>query len=359
MHNIVETISEYITARTIKIILIGMVAGMVSMAGTKIAPYVSRAIQNTRVPKTYNMKSADPMDRVAPLLGSAKMSQAYTQFEPSVSVRGDVDQALAYILVDIDGKQIIAQKQADAVLPIASLTKVMTAMVALDLADPKELFLVSERAAVQVPTKIGVVAGQRMALMDLLHALLLTSANDAAEVIAEGINEKYGENVFVAAMNKKAELLGLTNSHFANPQGFDDPENYSSAEDLAQLTGHALSEYPLIVDIAKKEYHFIPKTADHKQFDLYNWNGLIGVYPDTYGLKIGSTQKAGKTTIVTSEREGKRLMAVVLGAPTILTRDLWAAELLDIGYRAMLDLPPVAVGPTRLKEKYASWKMWN
>lgn len=359
MHNIVDAFFEHITTRTIKIMLIGMAAGMLSMAGAKIAPYVSWAIQNTQVPKTLNMKTVDPMDDVAPLLGLAKRPEVYTNFEPSVSVRGEVDEALAYILVDIDRGQIIAQKQADAVLPIASLTKVMTAMVALDLAGPRELFLVSEQAAVQVPTKIGVVAGQRMTLVDLLHALLLTSANDAAQVIAEGINEKYGADIFIAAMNKKAQLLGLTNSHFANPQGFDDPENYSSAADLARLTQHALSEYPLIVDIAKKEYHFIPKTEDHKQFDLYNWNGLIGVYPDAYGLKIGSTQKAGKTTIVTSEREGKRLMAVVLGAPTILTRDLWAAELLDIGYRAMLDLPPVAVGPTRLKEKYASWKMWN
>jgi D-alanyl-D-alanine carboxypeptidase len=230
----------------------------------------------------------------------------------------------------------------------------MSAVVALDLADPNETFTVTERAANIIPTKIGVVPGEKMTLHELLQAALLTSANDAVQVIADGIDTKYGEAVFVRSMNEKAKFLQLKNTHFANPQGFDDPGNYSTVEDLAVLSHYAM-EYPEIADIAKHDYAFLPATVNHKQFDLPNWNGMIGVYPGAEGIKIGNTGDALYTTAVLAERQGKKVLAVVLGAANTLDRDLKASELLDIGFEKVANLKPVDVTEEQLRAKYATW----
>jgi D-alanyl-D-alanine carboxypeptidase len=359
-----ETLSEKITERMIIAFVAGIGSALVAILLQHLIAWAVLPVVRTYYQKQHVIVQPTLRDQlltaVTPkLMVKAALPTLTAASSPAITLGGDVQKAASYILVDGDAGSVLAEKKADTQMPIASLTKVMTAMVALDLADTKESFAVTKRAAAQIPTKIGVVAGQHMPLGDLLHALLLTSANDAADVIRDGIDAKYGGAVFVEAMNKKASLLGLGHTHFANPQGFDDPQNYSTAHDLAVLSLYALSHYPVIHDIAQKDYYFIPATAEHKQFDLYNWNGLIGTYPDTMGVKIGSTPQAGKTTIVLSERQGKRMLAVVLGAPTILDRDLWASQLLDAGYQALFALPPVSLLPKKLQEKYASWKTWN
>ncbi len=285
--------------------------------------------------------------------------QKQTQIIQPVSAGTQYDEASAYALIDYDTGEIIADKSLSDRLPIASLTKVMTAMVALDLAEPNELFTIRREAAHIIPTKIGVIPGQKMTLKELLQASLMTSANDATEAIRDGVDEKYKEPIFIRAMNEKAAIIGLKNTHFANPQGFDNPDHYSSTEDLALLTHYALTNYPLISEIVKKDYAFIEANQYHKQFDLYNWNGLIGVYPNVMGVKIGNTDEAGVTTIVLSEREGKRILAVVLGAPDILKRDMWTASLLDLGFEKTKQLKPIDVTETDLAAKYATWKTWN
>lgn len=276
----------------------------------------------------------------------------------AVLAAADYDQASGYAVVNLDDGMVLAGKNETARLPIASLTKIMTAAVALDLALPEERFTVTPQAAVMEPTKIGVVAGQTMTLEELLNASLLTSANDAVEVIKEGLDQKYGGDIFIRALNEKARILGLKNTHFDNAQGLDGPGNFSSAEDLAVLSHFALENYPLIAQIAKKDYQFLPPSQYHKQFDLYNWNGLLGVYPGVSGLKIGNTDSAGFTTAVVSEREGQKILVILLGAPGVLERDLWAAELLDIGFEK-LGLPAIKVDAAKLKQKYSTWKYWN
>lgn len=269
------------------------------------------------------------------------------------------DQANGYIVIDYETGEILAERNAESRIPIASLTKIMTAVVALDLAAPEEVFAVTEKAARMIPTKIGVVAGQRMNLGELLNASLLTSANDAIEVIKQGIDLKYGKpGVFINSMNAKAESLGLKNTHFENPQGFDGEAQYSSAADLAVLTRYALEKYTVIKEIVKKDYEFLPANENHKQFDLYNWNGLLGVYPGVQGVKIGNTGKAGYTTVVVSEREGKKVLVVLLGAPGVLERDLWAGQLLDLGFEK-LGILPVGVAEGELRAKYSTWKYWS
>jgi D-alanyl-D-alanine carboxypeptidase len=261
--------------------------------------------------------------------------------------------------LDFDSGQIIDSKNGEREVPIASLTKIMTAVVALDISSPSEKFVVTKKAADQIPTKIGVIPGQHFTLQELLEAGLMTSANDAIEVIRDGIDTKYNDAVFIKAMNAKAQFLGLKHTHFTNPQGFDSVEHYSSASDLAVLTHYALTNYPLISYIVQQDYKLLPANSDHKQYDLYNWNGLLDVYPNVSGVKIGNTENAGTTTIVKSERDGKNLLVVLLGTTGVLERDLVASQLLDSGFAATLGLPPVKVTEKDLRAKYATWKYWN
>lgn len=266
--------------------------------------------------------------------------------------------AFSYVVVDFDTGEILEEKNASKIVSIASLTKIMTAIVTLDLSYPTDIFKISEYASKIPPTKIGVVEGELMSVEELLKATLLTSANDAAQVIEEGIERKYKADIFEKAMNEKARFLGLTNSSFSNPQGFDSSKNYSTASDVAILSHYALTHYPLIAEIVKKEYEYLPSNKNHKQFDLYNWNGLINVYPNVYGVKIGNTDAAGRTTVVVSERDGKKVLVVLLGAPGILERDLWAGELLDRGFEK-LGLPKIELTPDMLVQKYSTWRYWN
>ena len=102
-----------------------------------------------------------------------------------------------------------------------------------------------------------------------------------------------------------------------------------------------------------------PKDQNHKQFDLYNWNGLLGVYPGIFGVKIGYTENAQKTTIVASQRDGKKVLVVLLGAPGVLQRDLWASQLLDQGFEKLANLSSINITEEELREKYSTWKYWN
>ncbi|MDP3733237.1 MAG: hypothetical protein Q8Q91_01730, partial [Candidatus Daviesbacteria bacterium] len=152
---------------------------------------------------------------------------------------------------------------------------------------------------------------------------------------------------------------GLKNTHFTNAPGYDNREHFSSAEDLSILSVYALKNYPLIEQAAAKEIEDLTNKGQDMRFYLQNWNGLLGIYPGVSGLKIGNTQKAGYTTIVVSERGGRKLLAVVLGAPGVLERDLWAAQLLDLGFNKLVGLAPVGLSEETLRQKYASWQYFQ
>lgn len=329
-----------------------------------ILVFLFTVLQNLVV-KNVNLNSykseAKVLDDVYPKLekrkNDFKLQTTKSIIEPSFAAN-PYDYANAYAAVDLTTGEVLLEKNLNEAFPIASLTKIMTAVVTLDLADSKEVFTVTERAAKQIPTKIGVVKGQRMSVLELLNATMLTSANDAAQVLKDGINKKYKGDVFIESMNKKAKFLGLMNTNFSNPQGFDSRKNYSSAADLAVLTSYAIKNYKEFRDIVKKDYEFLPADQNHKQFDLYNWNGLLGVYPGTSGVKIGNTGRAGNTTLVLSEREGKKVLVVLLGAPGVLERDLWASQILDTAFKKF-NISPVSLTETDLKNKYATWKYWN
>ncbi len=277
-----------------------------------------------------------------------------------VSAAGQYDQAKAYLVMNYKTGHILAEKNGQTELPIASLTKIMSAVVALDLANKDELITVPQSAAEVIPTRIGVIPGEQMSVEDLLNASLLTSANDAMQVLNDGINQQYNlpnhPNLFVDSMNAKSGAIGLKNSHFTNPQGFDDSHPFSTVEDLAVLSHYALENYPLIDEIAAKSYDYLPADQNHKKFDLYNWNGLMNVYPGVRGLKIGNTDDAGYTTVTVADRNGSSILVVVLGAPGILERDLWAGQLLDLGFKQVANLPEINITEAELHQKYKTWQ---
>lgn len=300
----------------------------------------------------------DPFVQIVPKL--EEVTNHYSLKKPQSIIphsyaAGPYEDASAYVVINFDTGDVIAEKNMAKKLPIASLTKIMTAVVALDLASPDESFRVSENAANQIPTKIVMTPGDTLTLDELLRAALLTSANDAVEVIKEGVNAKYHSDIFVRAMNEKAQLIGLKNTHFTNPQGFDNPEHYSSVEDLAILSQYAMTHYPEIADLVKRDQDYLPATLSHGAHKLYNWNGLLDVYPGIDGVKIGNTEAAGKTTVVMSTRENKRVLAVVLGAPGIVERDMWSAQLLDLGFQQAFNMKPIDVQESELRAKYRTW----
>lgn len=282
-----------------------------------------------------------------------------SRFIPVVSAGSGFDGASAYALVDVQDGRVIAAKNLSQRLPMASLTKIMTAVVALDLSSSQEEFTVSQKAAAQVPTKVMLKRGEKHSLDHLLRHILISSANDSAQVIKEGIDEKYGEELFIKAMNQKAKILGLKNTKFTNPAGYDNQDHFSTVEDLSILSVYALSNYSIISDIVSHQFDDLTQGGQDMRFYLQNWNGLLGVYPGASGVKIGNTGKAGYTTIVASEREGKKLLAVLLGAPGVLERDLWTAELLDLGFNKTLGLAPVNITEEMMREKYGSWQYFE
>lgn len=278
-----------------------------------------------------------------------------TDLIPSAYAASGVDQAASYAVMNADTGDVLAQKDINQPVYIASLTKIMSAMVSLDLSSPDTIYTVTDPATHVVPTVIGVTAGEKFTLKELLTAALMYSANDSVEVIRQGIDQQYGPGTFVKAMNDKAQFIGLKNTHFTNPQGFDDPYNFSSSGDLLIMTHYALENYPLINQIIQQQTAILPANQYHKEYKLVNWNSLVGVYPGAYGVKIGQTDDAHKTMIVGAKRGNTNVIAVVLSAPGYFERDQWTASLLDLGFEKLANLSPVSVTKSALQAKYNSW----
>lgn len=264
----------------------------------------------------------------------------------------------AYLLVNARSGEVYTTKNATERLAPASLTKLVTAMVALDVSKPQTRLIASLRSASQEPTILGVQVGEAFRLSELIPALIATSANDAATIIGEEVVRPYGGNeaVFIALMNKKVQALGLRDTQFTNTQGYDDPLQYTTASDLVRLAHYAIDNYPLIRQAAATLYATIEKTPEHGFYHLPNWNALLGTYPGVNGLKIGYTQNAKHVTIVTAERDSLSVIAVVLGAESIIERDLAAATLLNYAFQKE-GLDAVKVEEPLIKPRLDEWRM--
>ena len=261
-----------------------------------------------------------------------------------------------YLVFNLDsGRVYLASGAAEKISP-ASFTKLLTGQVALDLSFPDQLLTATKTSTDKVPTTMGFKIGEQFKLSDILRAAIATSANDAAATLAEGIATQNGLALsdFISLMNQKATLLKMENSSFANPDGLDDPGQYSTLTDLAKLVRNTVKNYPEIMAAAISEREDIQETETHGFYYVSNWNGLLGVYPGVFGLKIAYTENAGNSTIVLSERNKIRLAVIVSGAPTLYDRDQAAATLLDQAF-AVEKTSPAGVTEWQLKQHYKVW----
>ena len=239
-----------------------------------------------------------------------------------------VIKARSALLLDVDSGKILFQVDAHGRRAPASLTKVVTALVALDHLRLDQVVTVPASIN-QLPwdsTRMGLRAGERLTVRELLYGLFLNSGNDAAITLAEAAMPRA---TFMALMNAKAAQLGLVDTHFVNPIGLDDPGQYTSAADLARASIELTTRFPVIAAIASTPSLTLPATATHHAFALYNLNQLIRTYPGATGLKTGWTGRAGGCLIATATRGGRRLLVVVMGSPSIFNE---AASLLDYGF---------------------------
>jgi len=214
------------------------------------------------------------------------------------------------ILIDQSSKYILYSLNEDAQVPIASITKVMTAAVALDLYKPDDVIIVDDESPKAIPSKIYLKPGEKIRFSDLLYGMLMSSGNDAAQAIARG---KMPEDQFIKLMNQKSEDLGLQNSTFRDSAGLDD-NGRSSAHDVAFLFAYILKNqtFQEIISTSEKEIFSIDGSVAHK---LKNSDRLItGEIPfdGMIGGKTGYTPDAGHTLVAAAQRNNHTLVSVVL-----------------------------------------------
>lgn len=207
------------------------------------------------------------------------------------------------------GEILYGQNFADK-KPIASLVKIMTALVALEHGDLDSQIVVSKRAASVGENAMGISEGEVYTLRELLYGMLLNSGNDAATAIAEGVAGNV--EMFVKWMNIKSSELSLKNTYFADPSGLDD-SSYSTAEDLARLTHYAL-KYPEFRETVKTVEQEYPYSENHKYISLYNQTNLLTTYPGVLGVKTGFTEEAGLCLVTFAVNDGKEVLGVVLNS---------------------------------------------
>lgn len=236
---------------------------------------------------------------------------------PSVSAK-------AAALYQPDTDSFLYLKNADERLPMASTTKIMTALISLEELDLKENILIDGRAVGIEGSSIYLKSGEILSALDLIYAVMLQSANDAAAALAYKISGSI--EAFAELMNEKAKALGLKNTNFTNPHGLDDKEHYTSARDLAIITAEAYKNscFKDIASTYKKEI----ESSEVKR-TLVNHNKLLKSYEGCIGVKTGYTKKSGRCLVSAAERDNLKFICATIDAP-----DDWRdhTEMLDYGY---------------------------
>ena len=238
--------------------------------------------------------------------------------------------ATAAVLMDADSGRLLYEKNGEKRMLIASTTKLMTALVALEQGGLQQEITVTGGHMAE-GSSMYLRPGEKLTLETLLYGLLLSSGNDAALAVTECMG---GAVPFVARMNEKAAELGMENTHFANPNGLDDEAHYSTAEDMAKLAAAAMDD-PVLRRVAST------KTARIGGRTLTNHNKLLSRVEGCVGLKTGYTRAAGRTLVSCAERDGVRLVAV-----TLQDGDDWNdhASLYEQGFRVLRPVKAVERG---------------
>ena len=232
--------------------------------------------------------------------------------------------AAAAVVIDVKTGRVLYSKNATTRRSIASTTKIMTALVAIENGRLDDIVTISSRAVSIWGSNINLQTGQKYTLNELLYGLLLNSGNDASIAIAEHISGSV--EGFVEKMNQKARELGAYNTSFANTHGLDAAGHYSTAYDLARIARYAL-ENPVFAKIVGTKYAAISGRQ------LHNTNELLELYQGADGVKTGYTGKAGRCLVASATRDGMRVISVVLGSPTNYKRALSSKNILDYAFK--------------------------
>ncbi len=235
----------------------------------------------------------------------------------------------AGLLFDLDTGEVLWRRRAETPLPIASLTKMMTALLVAARLAPDDSARITKEALAYKGSGVGVLPrNRRVKVETLLHGLLLPSGNDAAIALAQRVSGTVGR--FVDAMNHRAAELGLLCTRFSSPDGFIDAGNHSCAADLAALA-RAVLDQPRLAHIVRRRRAVLPMAIKGGRVYLFNNNTLMRRgYPGVLGVKTGYTDAAGHCLVAAARRDGRRLGVVLLHSPD--TGDQ-AAKLLDRGFR--------------------------
>ena len=245
--------------------------------------------------------------------------------------------AAAAVLMDAESGLVLWGLNAHERRAPASLTKIVTGLVAVEKGDLNSVAAVSAHAASKPPTKLGLRAGDRIRLSDLLAATIMSSSNDAATAIAEHVAGS--EKAFARLMNATARRLGARNSNFVNAHGLDAPQHYSTAYDMAVLSSHAL-RVPEIVRLACQQAVHLSWQGGERS--VSNINSFLWRYDGAVGLKTGYTSSAGYCVAVAAEQDNRKLIGVVMGCPTSEARWNDAIVLMDYGFEHFSELMAAA-----------------
>jgi serine-type D-Ala-D-Ala carboxypeptidase (penicillin-binding protein 5/6) len=258
-----------------------------------------------------------------------------------LGVHGQAD-----ILIDVDSKQVLWQRESHALRAPASLTKLVTAMVAADLAPLERAVRVTAATDVDAIRKVeptstvmGLNAGETLTVRELLYGLFLRSGNDAAETLGGGIVPR---ERFMKLMNEKAASLRMADSHFTTPVGLDDPAMRTTAYDLAIAAATITTRYPALLAISGTPSMRLAETATHKAFEMTNYNKLVlpgnaYEYQGATGMKTAFTDDAGPCMVATATRGGRHLVAVVMNSDNFFVD---ATRLLDYGFAQRVEPSP-------------------
>ena len=267
-------------------------------------------------------------------------TSANLNYEPKINSRSAV-------VIDRKSKNIIYGKNENVKKAMASTTKIMTAMVVIQNTNLNNTVEISKKAAGTGGSRLGLKAGDKVTVKDLLYGLLLRSGNDCAVALAEYVAGSVPE--FSNLMNQNAQMLDLNNTHFVTPHGLDEEEHYTTAYELAILADYALNN-ELFAQIVNKKSYTININKNSKT--LNNTNELLGNLNGVYGVKTGFTNGAGRCLVTSIKRGNLDVICVVLGADTKKDRTRDSAKLIEYTFNKYEEID--------IKEKIKeSFKKWN
>jgi D-alanyl-D-alanine carboxypeptidase len=220
--------------------------------------------------------------------------------------------ATSVLMYDLTTNKTLYEDDSTTQMPMASLTKIMTAIIALENKKSDDAYFVSGENLVGEDS-MGLTSGEVLTQEELLYGLMLPSGNDASEVLAS--NYSGGRSAFIQAMNDKARALGLKETVFSNPSGLQgDGIQHTTASDLLVITRYALENFPLFAKIVSTYEHVIPASPMHKEFDLFNETNLLTTYPGVKGVKTGYTPEAGMCLVTLLDYQGHKIIGIVLNS---------------------------------------------